>query len=91
MTVAEYLTPALQHMTHVGGAQFDRQTGEWVGGGIQPDVMCDSTQGIPANTGGDLCVGVALDVLTEARQQQVLQQLQTAAKPYVVVGSASRR
>jgi Peptidase family S41 len=66
MTVAEYLTPALNHVTHVGGAQYDRWTGAWVGGGIHPDLVCDSRQGIPANVGADLCVGMALDALEEA-------------------------
>jgi hypothetical protein len=33
LTVAEYLTPALHHVTNAGGARFDRQTGEFVGGG----------------------------------------------------------
>jgi C-terminal processing protease CtpA/Prc len=65
LTVAEYLTPALQHVTNVGGARFDRDTGEFVGGGIRPDIVCESRQGIPGNTGADLCVGVALDALEE--------------------------
>lgn len=65
LTVAEYLTPLLHHVTHVGGAQFDRQTGEWIGGGISPDIECDSKQGIPSNIGADLCVGMALDALNE--------------------------
>jgi len=66
MTVAEYLTPALHHVTHVGGAQYDRVTGDWIGGGLQPDIVCDSRQGIPGRPGADLCVGVALDALEEA-------------------------
>jgi C-terminal processing protease CtpA/Prc len=65
LTVAEYLTPALHHVTNVGGARFDRQTGEFVGGGIRPDIVCESRQGIPGNIGGDLCVGMALDALDE--------------------------
>lgn len=61
------MTPSLHHVTNVGGAKFDRVTGEQVGGGISPDVMCDaSRQGIPSNIGADLCVGIALDVLEEA-------------------------
>jgi len=60
ITVAEYLTPALQHVTKVGGAQFDRDTGDYVGGGITPDIQCES-KGIPSNPGADLCVGIALD------------------------------
>lgn len=66
LTVAEYLTPALRHMTNVGSARFDRETGEFVGGGIRPDVVCESKQGIPRNIHADLCVGVALDALEEA-------------------------
>lgn len=56
----------------VGGAQFDPVTGEWVGGGIAPDVRCESS-GIPGDPNADLCVGMALDVLQEmqsARKQQ---------------------
>ncbi|KAL3792961.1 hypothetical protein HJC23_010974 [Cyclotella cryptica] len=55
LTVAEYLTPALSHVTKVGEARFDS--------GIHPDIRCESKQGIPKNIGADLCVGVALDVL----------------------------
>jgi len=55
LTIAEYLTPSLQHVTRVGEAKYDS--------GIKPDVRCDSKQGIPQNIGADLCVGVALDVL----------------------------
>ena len=66
LTVVEYLTPALHHVTHVGGAQYDRQTGAYIGGGIQPDIVCDSIHGIPNNVGSDLCVGVAIDALNEA-------------------------
>lgn len=64
LTVAEYLTPALQHVTNVGGAQYSM--GERIGGGIHPDIVCESKQGIPNNVGADLCVGVALDALEEA-------------------------
>jgi C-terminal processing protease CtpA/Prc len=66
LTIAEYLTPSLRHVTHVGSARFDRETGEFVGGGIRPDIFCESKQGIPGNVGADLCVGVALDALEEA-------------------------
>jgi len=66
LTVAEYLTPSLKHVTNVGSARFDRETGEFVGGGIRPDILCDSKQGIPSNAGADLCVGVALDALEGA-------------------------
>jgi C-terminal processing protease CtpA/Prc len=64
LTVAEYLTPALRHVTKVGGAQYSM--GERIGGGILPDIVCESNQGIPSNVGADLCVGVALDALKEA-------------------------
>lgn len=63
LTIAEYLTPALRHVTHVGAAQFDN--GRWIGGGLQPDLLCESV-GIPSNIGADLCVGVGLDKLAEA-------------------------
>jgi C-terminal processing protease CtpA/Prc len=69
LTVAEYLTPSLHHVTNVGSARFDSQTGAWVGGGIQPDVVCDSQQGIPSKVGADLCVGMALDALEEAKNE----------------------
>jgi len=71
LTVAEYLTPALQHVTNVGGAKFDRETGDLVGGGIKPDVMCESV-GIPSNPGADLCVGLALDALDDADVEERL-------------------
>jgi C-terminal processing protease CtpA/Prc len=71
LTVAEYLTPALRHVTHVGGAQFDPRTGERIGGGIQPDIYCESKQGIPGNVGADLCVGMALDALEDAESLPV--------------------
>lgn len=58
LTVAEYLTPFLQHVTKVGGAKYDS--------GIHPDILCESNQGIPKNVGADLCVGMALDVLESA-------------------------
>jgi hypothetical protein len=66
LTVAEYLTPSLRHVTHVGGAQFDPRTGERIGGGIKPDIYCESKHGIPGNVGADLCVGMALDALEES-------------------------
>jgi hypothetical protein len=66
LTVAEYLTPALKHVTNVGRAQFDQISGERMGGGIYPDIVCQGKQGIPANVGADLCVGLALDALDEA-------------------------
>jgi len=65
LTVAEYLTPALQHVTKVGGARYNAITGEMVGGGVQPDIYCES-KGIPSNPGADICVGIALDALEDA-------------------------
>lgn len=62
LTVAEYLTPALQHVTKVGGANYDKN-GDFIGGGVKPDVFCPSTQGIPLNVGADICVGLAVDAL----------------------------
>lgn len=55
LTVAEYLTPSLHHVT----LKYDS--------GIRPDVYCESKSGIPKNVGADLCVGVALDVLESER------------------------
>jgi hypothetical protein len=66
LTIGEYLTPSLQHVTHVGSARYDRETGEFLGGGLQPDVFCESKHGIPGNIGADLCLGIALDALEEA-------------------------
>jgi C-terminal processing protease CtpA/Prc len=66
LTVAEYLTPSLKHVSHVGGAKYDPRTGAYVGGGIWPDIVCDSKQGIPSNIGADLCIGMGLDALEEA-------------------------
>ena len=71
LTVAEYLTPSLRHVTHVGAAQFDQSSGWWIGGGIKPDILCESN-GIPSNVGADLCVGVGLDALSEADSQSSL-------------------
>jgi hypothetical protein len=66
LTVAEYLTPSLKHVSHVGGAKYDPRTGAYVGGGILPDIVCDSKQGIPSNIGADLCIGIGLDALEDA-------------------------
>jgi hypothetical protein len=71
LTVAEYLTPALQHVTKVGSAQYDQFTGDYVGGGVKPDIFCPSTQGIPLNTGADICVGMALDALEDADAREM--------------------
>lgn len=65
LTIAEYLTPSLRHVTKVGGANYNPSTGDFVGGGLQPDIYCESRQGIPGNIGADLCVGIALDALEE--------------------------
>ena len=70
LTVAEYLTPSLHHVTKIGSAKYDRETGDWVGGGIRPDIICESKQGIPQNVGADFCVGTALDALEEAEIQE---------------------
>lgn len=45
LTIAEYLTPSLRHVTQVGAAQFDQSSGRWVGGGIKPDILCESRYG----------------------------------------------
>jgi C-terminal processing protease CtpA/Prc len=84
LTVAEYLTPALKHVTHVGGAQFDRVTGEWIGGGLRPDIECDSRQGIPSNVGADFCVGMALDALEEASDDESEPARRTGARAITV-------
>lgn len=69
LTVAEYLTPSLRHVTHVGAAQFEH--GRWIGGGLQPDRLCESV-GIPSNIGADLCVGVGLDALADHAQSFIM-------------------
>jgi C-terminal processing protease CtpA/Prc len=70
LTVAEYLTPSLHHVTKVGSAKYDRVTGDWVGGGIRPDIICESKRGIPQNVGADFCVGTAIDALEEAEVEE---------------------
>lgn len=60
--VAEYLTPGLRHVT----APPVPRTGSVIGGGIRPDIECSSSQGIPSDTGADLCVALAMDVLDVA-------------------------
>mmetsp|Transcript_20012 Transcript_20012/g.28149 ORF Transcript_20012/g.28149 Transcript_20012/m.28149 type:complete len:368 (+) Transcript_20012:36-1139(+) len=65
LTVAEYLTPSLKHVTKVGDAKYDPSSGRIVGGGVRPDIFCPSTQGIPSNIGADICVGIALDALDD--------------------------
>ncbi len=98
LSVAEYLTPALQHVTNVGGAQYDRVTGEYIGGGIKPDIFCPSTQGIPSNVGADICVGMALDAIEEADVREMEVAMSSDDKQSVVGrrggsdgGSARRR
>lgn len=76
LTVAEYLTPALQHVTKVGGANFDKN-GEFTGGGVKPDVYCPSTQGIPTNVGADICVGLAMDALENANVEDLQMAMNT--------------
>jgi len=66
LTVAEYLTPTLQHVTKVGNARYDPWDDKFVRGGIRPDIYCPSKQGIPSNAGADICVGIALDALENA-------------------------
>ena len=66
LTIAEYLTPRLKHVTSVGQARYDSVTGELVGGGILPTVYCPSNSGIPYNVGADICVGIGIDALNEA-------------------------
>ena len=58
ISVAEYLTPSLRHVTAPPLSQ--------TGGGIRPDIECQSSQGIPSDTGADLCVALAVDVLDVA-------------------------
>ena len=70
LTVAEYLTPALQHVTKVGGANYDKN-GDFTGGGVKPDIYCPSTQGIPTNIGADICVGLAVDALEDANVEDL--------------------
>lgn len=60
LTVAEYLTPALHHVTTMGGAGL---------GGLRPDVACESKP-IPGQIGTDLCIAEAVDVLEQASSIQ---------------------
>jgi len=62
ISVAEYLTPGLHHVT----APPLPRTGSVIGGGIRPDIECSSSQGIPSDTGADICVALAMDVLDVA-------------------------
>lgn len=63
LTVAEYLTPKLRHVTTIGIRQLD---GNFVGG-IKPDIYCPRNAGISSNVGADICVGIALDALEDAK------------------------
>jgi len=69
LTIGEFLRPSLKHVTNAFGVGFvDKNSGEIVGGGgVNPDVYCESRQGIPGSPRSDLCVKVALDVLEEHR------------------------
>ena len=69
LTIGEFLRPSLKHVTNPFGVAFvDKNSGEIVGGGgVNPDVYCESRQGIPGRPSADLCVKVALDVLEEHR------------------------
>lgn len=58
LTIGEYLTPKLQHVSAVGEAK----NANLFGGGIKPDVICRS-EGIPARKENDLCVKIALEEL----------------------------
>ena len=80
LTVAEYLTPALQHVTKVGNARYDKTTGEFVGGGVRPDIYCPSTQGIPSNIGADICVGMGLDALEDADMKEAQYDIENDSK-----------
>jgi len=71
LTIGEFLRPSLRHVTNAFGVGYvDKASGEIVGnglGGVDPDVTCESAQGIPGNPRSDLCVKVAMDVLEEKR------------------------
>lgn len=82
ITVAEYLTPALQHVTKVGSARYEAVTGEYVGGGVRPDVYCES-RGIPSNPGADICVGMALDTIADAELKEEMRLEEVAEKTRV--------
>lgn len=53
LTIGEYLTPKLQHVSKVGGAKAG-------GGGIKPNIVCRS-EVVPQDKSGDLCVLRALE------------------------------
>jgi hypothetical protein len=75
-------------VTNVGSARYDRNTGDWIGGGIRPDIICESSQGVPRNVGADLCVGVALGALEDAEIQE--EQARSLGEPLLKrVGSSS--
>jgi len=90
LTVGEYLTPGLSHVTNVGGARFDSRTGDFIGGGIRPDIVCESKQGIPGNIRADLCVGVALDVLEEANASEKEVESKTVPSNSLMAGISSQ-
>lgn len=74
LTIGEFLRPSLKHVTNAFSVGFlDKNSGEIVGGGgVNPDVYCESRQGIPGSPKSDLCVKVALDVLEEHRSSEAL-------------------
>lgn len=89
LTVAEYLTPSLQHVTKVGEAQYqydNSQSSVYIGGGVFPDVGCDSDSGsIPNNPGTDLCVDKALNVLMSS-DDEVYQRKGRGTKKIITAG-----
>jgi hypothetical protein len=74
LTIGEFLRPSFKHVTNVFGVGVvDKVSGEVVGGGgINPDVYCESKQGIPGTPRADLCVRVALDVLEEQKSSKAV-------------------
>lgn len=82
LTIGEFLRPSFKHVTNVFDVGFvDKASGEIVGGGgINPDVYCESRQGIPGNPAADLCVKVALDVLEEQKSSKAASVSTTVAK-----------
>ena len=89
LTVAEYLTPSLQHVTKVDEAQYqydNSQSSVYIGGGVFPDVGCDSDSGsIPNNPGTDLCVDKALNVLMSS-DDEVYQRKGRGTKKIITAG-----
>ena len=90
LTVAEYLTPSLQHVSKVGGAQYSSKSGRYVGGGIQPEVYCES-RGIPNNPGADLCVSLALDALDDSDADLLLSSSDGGDRDGIVIRKGPRK